>query len=329
MMQLKRNLKLLLILMMSVLAACSTVFDDRDSCPVGCHIRFKYDYNMKWADAFANEVDQVSLYVFDNDGKYVKTIIAKGDSLKDKDYFMNLDVKPGNYKLVAFGGLTGESFKAPALQAGTSTLQDLQVSMVENSPSSQRVSNTELHPLWQGMESSINVTGGYQEDTISLVKDTNKLKVVLQQIDGDDLTNDIFDMRINDNNTHFGYDNSIIAENTDMTYIPYFNGVQKVDDTTVGVGNIVYSQFSLSRLMVDSKSRLRIDNKISGSHMIDIPLVNYLLLTEMEGHKISAQEYLDRQDEYSFVFFIDKNYRWVQVQIIVNGWTIRLNNPDL
>ena len=33
-------------------------------------------------------------------------------------------------------------------------------------------------------------------------------------------------------------------------------------------------------------------------------LNQYLLLTQMEGHDISAQEYLDRQDEYSIVFFL-------------------------
>lgn len=38
--------------------------------------------------------------------------------------------------------------------------------------------------------------------------------------------------------------------------------------------------------------------------MLNINLNNYLLLTKMEGHDISAQEYLDRQDEYSIIFFL-------------------------
>ena len=38
--------------------------------------------------------------------------------------------------------------------------------------------------------------------------------------------------------------------------------------------------------------------------VLNVNLNNYLLLTKMEGHRISAQEYLDRQDEYSIVFFL-------------------------
>lgn len=38
--------------------------------------------------------------------------------------------------------------------------------------------------------------------------------------------------------------------------------------------------------------------------MLNVNLNDYLLLTKMEGHRISPQEYLDRQDEYSIIFFL-------------------------
>ena len=38
--------------------------------------------------------------------------------------------------------------------------------------------------------------------------------------------------------------------------------------------------------------------------VLNVNLNDYLLLTKMEGHRISPQEYLDRQDEYSIIFFL-------------------------
>ena len=38
---------------------------------------------------------------------------------------------------------------------------------------------------------------------------------------------------------------------------------------------------------------------------------------------MSNQEYLDRQDEYSLTFFIDKNYNWYsQIGIYINSWHV-------
>ena len=41
------------------------------------------------------------------------------------------------------------------------------------------------------------------------------------------------------------------------------------------------------------------------------PLVKYLLLTEAEGHEMTNQEYLDRQDEYNMTFFLDESMKSV------------------
>lgn len=313
----------LLLVAVCLFTSCSTVFDDRDGCPVGCHIRFKYDYNMKWADAFANEVNRVTLYIFDSDNHYVTSLTEEGAALKTSDYYMSLQVKPGKYTLVAYGGIDGESFKATDLQTGKSTPADLQVAMT----GSRETSATELHPLWHGLSRSFTVTGGYQEHLISLVKDTNTLKVMLQQVEGGEMDASKFTMTIEDDNTAFAWDNSLITQGSNTVYNPYLTGNYAVTDAT-GTGNIAYGQFSLSRLMADSKARLKIVNNESLTTVIDIPLVDYLLYTGMEGKPISAQEYLDRQDEYSFIFFLDPDYRWIKVQIIINGWTIRMDDMD-
>ena len=43
---------------------------------------------------------------------------------------------------------------------------------------------------------------------------------------------------------------------------------------------------------------------------------------------MTDQEYLDRQHEYNFVFFIDDNHNWLAAQIYINSWRVVLNNTE-
>ena len=46
----------------SMLYACdSLIYDDEGDCSVNYRVKFRYDYNMKFADAFAHEVNVVTL----------------------------------------------------------------------------------------------------------------------------------------------------------------------------------------------------------------------------------------------------------------------------
>ena len=49
-----------------LLAACSFVHEVLPPCEHYLH--FVYDYNMKFADAWQHEADQVSLFIFDEEG---------------------------------------------------------------------------------------------------------------------------------------------------------------------------------------------------------------------------------------------------------------------
>ena len=51
----------------SMLYACdSLIYDDEGDCSVNYRVKFRYDYNMKFADAFAHEVDVVTARWFGN-----------------------------------------------------------------------------------------------------------------------------------------------------------------------------------------------------------------------------------------------------------------------
>lgn len=47
------------------LPSCEKLYEDLDPCPHGVSLRFIYDYNMEWANAFPKQVDCLTLYIYD------------------------------------------------------------------------------------------------------------------------------------------------------------------------------------------------------------------------------------------------------------------------
>lgn len=61
------------------LSSCSgMIFDDEGDCNPYYKVRFRYDMNLKFADAFRNEVNAVTLYAVDGHGNIVWTRSESG-----------------------------------------------------------------------------------------------------------------------------------------------------------------------------------------------------------------------------------------------------------
>ena len=54
-----------------------------------------------------------------------------------------------------------------------------------------------------------------------------------------------------------------------------------------------------------------------------IPLIDYLLLIKGHYGNMGDQEYLDRQDDYSILFFLDHGKNWyIAGGIYINSWAV-------
>ncbi|MCC8071647.1 MAG: FimB/Mfa2 family fimbrial subunit, partial [Bacteroidales bacterium] len=86
---------IILPLLALLLSSCNgMIYDHEGDCSY--KVRFKYDYNLKWADAFPAEVTGVTLYILDSNGSIVKQIHEQGDALKADGYEMTIDaLNPG------------------------------------------------------------------------------------------------------------------------------------------------------------------------------------------------------------------------------------------
>ena len=89
-MGIKRHIKKYKIILAAFIVAgitgCDVLHDDLDQCDL--FLKFRYDYNMANEDWFAEQVEEVKVFVFDTQGKYIQTLTDNGHSLKSPDYRM-------------------------------------------------------------------------------------------------------------------------------------------------------------------------------------------------------------------------------------------------
>lgn len=325
----------------SILASCDSILDyDEGDCSVEYRVRFKYDYNMKYANAFANEVKRITLYAFDASGNFVYQRTEEGEILAQDDYAMTVDIEPGNYRLVVWATLNDGSYAIPLLTPGESNIEELSVKtnrMIQtraDNGETENLVNSKLASLWHGeCLQTFTQTERQVVVTVPLVKDTNTFRIILQQMQGKQLSHEQFEFSIYDDNGWLNYDNSLLKD-FELTYRPFYTtsgGITRADATdgeTTQISTAI-AEISVGRLIAEKNPRLRITNKETGATVLAMPLIKFLLLTKPSEHTLSAQEYLDRQDEYAMTFFLDQNLAWLQTEIIINGWIIRLSDQDL
>ncbi len=316
-------------LMVAGLSSCESIQENLDPCPHGVALRFVYDYNMEYANAFPAKVDCLTLLIYDDKGNYVGTRTVTGDVLRDEGYRMTLELDKGTYHFAAYGGLACDksSFSLIPEPARGSRFDDLRTAL--DSDCLTVAGRKNLHGMYWG-DLTLATADMFNEGTVKMMKNTNNIRLVLQHIDGSEVNDKDFDFSITDDNTLFGSDNDLIA-NGEVTYTSWAQGQASTgvtdDDNEVIVA---YAELSTSRLMTKNSPRLVIRNKETGRNTVDIPLINYLLLLKSELYAdMPSQEFLDRQSEWSMVFFLDRDHRWLKTYIKINDWTVRINDTDL
>jgi len=334
-----------LLLMMTVCGAlmtsCDNILDNGyGDCEVEYRVKFKYDYNMKYADAFPHEVRSVTLYAFGKDGKLVYQKTEEGEILAQKDYTMLLELEEGDYDFITWAGLEGqESFAVPMLTPGVSTMEELTCRMnrIANSRSSESEDSVGyLLPLWHGKEafrlSQMGESRATLENThvfgMPLVKNTNTFRIILQQLSEEPIDVNSFEFRIDDCNGFMAHDNSIL-EDTPLVYYPYHYATGSTEAGAEGDENLnlAVAELSTGRLMADAETPLTITNKETGEVVFSIPLIKYLSVYKtVANYDMPLQEFLDREDEYVLHFFLDERGEWLKTQVIINDWIVRYND---
>ena len=348
-----RKISLITALLPAVFAlsftACDNpVFEDEGVCIVTYNLRFVYDMNLKWADAFPSEVHSVHLYAFDNRGLFVKEFTANGQPVDLEGYTMQLELEPGRYTLVAWCGMENEgetvkSFTVPVPVVGSTRIEELTCALNTKPVSRAGVySDERLRFLYHGkLDVDLpKVYNGNFDYTMYLTKDTNHIRIILQQLSGEDMNPAEFDFTIEDTNTLLGHDNSMRSPEV-VAYRPWsvVSGEAGMVPEESESGSLVYAKgvvadLSTSRLMAANKDDMRLTvTGTDGNLVARVPLLQYALLSreyyEMAyGHPLTDQEFLDREDEYVFTFFLDASQRWIEMHINILSWRVVVHNYE-
>lgn len=341
--------------------SCSQMHEDLDDCPYGLYLSFQYDYNLQRADMFSDHVGAVTVYVFDQDGRYVtkqeETNVGTYRPLASPLYQMHMNLEPGTYKFLVLAGQKGYDEQLagngarfvrtePAAGDSLSALR-VQLETLQEGETFRVVNNgLPLDTLWHGMlleEVEVSNTRPTYK-TISLVRDTKKINVTLRELDDPtkmDIAN--YEMHITDHNDRIRWDNSLDEGHT-VVYTPH--QTWNTEDSTPafdvsgnpieGVGRMAHADFMTSRILYHGDAArdaiLSVTNRETGVEVIRVNLPDLLsrLRTSEDIYRYEPQEFLDRGYDYQLEFFLKGDrLAYVNISISILGWAQRIQFEEL
>lgn len=313
--------KLVCISAIALTSLSSCMKDDITGCPTAkLSLKFDYTYNVKEADAFSAEVKNLNVYVFDKNGKFVDNYTESADKFE-----------------------TGHKME----------ITDLQEEMGKKNEK-ESVNDKHFTALYTAQD-SLNFDGENDvQGKLSLMKCTKTYRVVMLPFEPDQegFTAENFDVEIKGSAALLDYKGDKVKPKA-ITYLPYekklvenHSGKTEVEGEDVEKA-LVYD-LSSSRMFEtkdDNKSRAadgssqyddkrivitdkRI-NKVIFNH--SLPWFLSLCASDRYGKDWSDQQYLDRQDHYTLVFYVpapSSTYS-MDARIKVNNWVLNLQNADL
>lgn len=299
----------------------SCIKEDLSICESELLLRFRYTLNDQYANLFDSEVNRISVYVFDSNGKYVDTFSEQGNKLTN-DYVMHIPLPEGKYSVIVSGG-DFTTYSAGELDSQTNTLnQTLRKGVTDINDfrvDLNNISSTEnyLYPasipddLYAGLVTDAVSTSGNSDVTdVELIKDTKKIKV---KITGTDVIGDPLDIYIIAQNGRYKFDNSIDLSLGTFKYTPINTLVQP---------NYTEADLKMMRLMLKQSPMLVIKNRTTSNVIYNENMIDQILQTK----QYASQADLDREDEFIFEITVVNN---VAVSVFINGWKINNIHSDI
>lgn len=305
------------------LTSCTWVKDEDDDCPYGFWLQLRYAYNMLDVDAAPKYVTDAHVYIYDMEGNFVKRIFVTQDVLKAHNYRVEVDgLSEGDYQFVVWSGMGNSQY---AVSGDTKTIDDFRLALAGASGSSA----TELPALYHGYLSKVHYDDSYAVHEVELMKNTNQLACLVVSVDNSvDTDPTDYEMEIIAANSTMDAYNKLVSDEV-ITYKPFVKEPVTISDPDYGTLSGVKFNITTLRLMTDSDSRIILHQKSTGKVIFNISFPEYIgmigaLYTNM-GRQITAQEYLDRQDFYTIVFFLSADFEQL-IQLQVNSWRLRASN---
>ena len=305
------------------LTSCTWVKDDYDNCPYGFWLKLHYTYNILDVEAAPKYVTDAYVYVYDAEGKFVKRILVTQDALTANDYRVRVEGLPeGDYQFVVWSGMGNSQY---AVAGDTQTIDDFRISLAGAAGSY----TTELPALYHGFLPAVHFDDNYAQYDVQLVKNTNQLAcLVVPVTDNTAMDPNDFTLKVVSSNGTMDAYNRLATEEV-TTYEPFARDYVTMDDADYGQLHGLKFNISTLRLMANTDCRIMLEKKSTAETLFNVSLPEYIgmigtLYTNI-GRQIDVQEYLDRQDFYTVVFYLSGDLEQL-IQWRVNSWRLRAYN---
>lgn len=334
--KMKQQFLVAIIAALSLSGCDSVIYDDQGDCSVNYRVSFRYVRNIVGADAFGPQVADVNLYVYDKSGNLALKKTETRELSVDNGFYMDIDLQPGTYDMIAWCEGRTSNPETIRFAIGSGEMKTaLNASLTLGGISPDLYSDKDIVPLFHGIATDVvlpDTYGTIDLDPIMLTKDTNRISVILQNINGDPVDRKDYLFRIEGSNSELTHIN-IVTGTPHFFYHPWsveeiaadFEYEESVSKSraSITVPNGVMAQLTTGRLMADMEQKLTVSRSDTGEPIFSIPLIRYLLLVKGKYDGIDTdQDYLDCNDTYSLVFFVDGNMKWMKSRIFINNWRV-------
>lgn len=318
---------------MAMLSSChSMIFDDEGDCTPRYHVPFTFTMNMLGSDAFASQVTGVTIYVFDKSGHLVLEQSDAGPQLSEPGYRMNVDLQPGTYDILAWCTGTSPVDEHTAFTIGSGDVPaDFGATLPLSGVAGGLYSDLDITPLYHGYVENVvcraSDYGDIDLPAIDLTKDTNLLKILLENRDGREMKPSDFTISITGDNSEMDYMNNPFGT-LGFEYRPWsitpVQSDRSVARETLTQATGLFAECTMGRLMTDRAQRLVITRNTDGATVVSLDLISTLLMVKGNYNRhYPNQEYLDRMDQHTMIFLLNDDLSWYTAGgVNINGWTV-------
>ncbi|MCD8101355.1 MAG: FimB/Mfa2 family fimbrial subunit [Alistipes sp.] len=295
--------RILPMLLTLAVTLSSCLKENEDDCVEDASVALRFtfthhDETEEPTDLFPYRVNDVDVYIFDENDRYVYNMSVAQNSLSGGNT-LYLDLEEGEYKIVTWGNLSDSGY---GVDAPEQTRNGFTVSATTDRP--------DISDLFHGT-ATLTVDGSPRTQEIQLIRNTHVLRVHLiglseptRTIPGTD-----YSIRVEGSNHHYDFDNNPVAQSA-ATYIPTYTSL------TYGEKYAVRADFKVQRLLRDQYMTLTISNGNGTTRTDDII---QRILTVYDD--IETTEDLDRRYEYDLYYELDDDTgTWVFIGNSVSDW---------
>lgn len=319
----------LLPLVITVLMTGGCIKEDLSMCNPGVSVQFEYTLHNYGGDLFGSEVDNVTIYVFDEDDTY---LMSHTPEKYGEDNSTIISLK-GNkkYTLVAWGGdmsayTAGERNASGGVSAGLkkgeTALENFVVALKEGS---QGTASTPT-PLFYGKTVvTPDVSGDPVTAKISLIKDSSVIKFIVTDVTEESTASarsaaGLYEIYCIGENTVLDSGNNIADGAPRLKYTP---------SRTASEGKVYEAEIDMIRLLQGDDTLMSVvKDTETDVYYLNRNLVE--LLQEKPAYKTQAG--LDKEDLFVIEMDINRNHPGgdgIYIVIKINGWVINPVNPEL